>query len=781
MLNRIRNFNKMSRMYINGSTTGYRRTYCRHTRTPTNSISRTFSEVIYSRGHRYRQPNSEPGTSIASHGRRPVVPPTVQKPPVSQDLQVEDIDFNVYNNSKNHVTDEYHISETARDLVVRRGQTFDITIAFNKKYDPKQDDLKLVFLAGENPSPPKGTRVTLILSDKDEEKEWGAWIMKNEDKELTVRINTPPTCYVGIWQLQVETIQKADNKKVIFEYNHDQEIYILFNPWCKDDQVYQPDKQLLDEYILNETGKIYTGNRKQINGKKWNFGQFEENILDCAMCLLDRNKLAWTVRGDPVKVARKLSAITNSQDDKGVLVGNWSGSYHGGKSPLDWVGSVAILNEYFKTKQPVRFGQCWVFSGVLTTLCRALGIPARSVTNFASAHDCDGSISIDSFWSESGEPIEELNSDSVWNFHVWNDVWMARPDLPSGYGGWQAIDATPQEASDGVYCCGPASLEAIKRGEVNMPYDTPFIFAEVNADRVNWELNEVDETHNVGVERRSVGMRISTKLPKGRSGCIEHFCYDIQREDVTGMYKYEEGSNEERAAVLQANQNSSKKGLYDEGKKSDVEFELVDKETVPFGNDFEILLKIKNTSKEERTISGCISTSSIHYTGVPANKIKTVELNAENVPAKSEKVISVKVTFNEYLPQLVEQCHMKMSCMCRVLETKHTYVHQDTFRLLKPDILIKAPATGKIGQLIKANVSFTNPLPCTLTYCTLTVEGPGLQEPSVLKQSIVESKQTFMTTIEFLPRKVGVKELVVAFNSRELAMVEGSCEITVSA
>ena len=26
---------------------------------------------------------------------------------------------------------------------------------------------------------------------------------------------------------------------------------------------------------------------------------------------------------------------------------------------------------------------------------------------------------------------------------------MARPDLPKGYGGWQAIDATPQETSDG--------------------------------------------------------------------------------------------------------------------------------------------------------------------------------------------------------------------------------------------------------------------------------------------------------------------------------------------
>ena len=29
-------------------------------------------------------------------------------------------------------------------------------------------------------------------------------------------------------------------------------------------------------------------------------------------------------------------------------------------------------------------------------------------------------------------------------------MWMARPDLPQGYGGWQAIDATPQETSEGT-------------------------------------------------------------------------------------------------------------------------------------------------------------------------------------------------------------------------------------------------------------------------------------------------------------------------------------------
>ena len=82
-------------------------------------------------------------------------------------------------------------------------------------------------------------------------------------------------------------------------------------------------------------------------------------------------------------------------------------------------------------------------------VCRALGIPCRSVTNFVSAHDTEQNLTIDNYYDKDGEKIEGRSGDSIWNFHVWNDVWMARPDLPKGYDGWQAIDATPQEASDG--------------------------------------------------------------------------------------------------------------------------------------------------------------------------------------------------------------------------------------------------------------------------------------------------------------------------------------------
>jgi len=46
------------------------------------------------------------------------------------------------------------------------------------------------------------------------------------------------------------------------------------------------------------------------------------------------------------------------------------------------------MEKYLKSGgTPVKYGQCWVFSAAAVTICRALGIPSRPITNYVSAHD----------------------------------------------------------------------------------------------------------------------------------------------------------------------------------------------------------------------------------------------------------------------------------------------------------------------------------------------------------------------------------------------------------
>ncbi|XP_057244006.1 protein-glutamine gamma-glutamyltransferase K-like [Malurus melanocephalus] len=239
-----------------------------------------------------------------------------------------------------------------------------------------------------------------------------------------------------------------------------------------------------------------------------------------------------SARGDPIMVSRVVSAMVNSLDDSGVLVGNWTGDYSQGTNPSAWAGSVGILRRFLSSGAPVRYGQCWVFAGVVTTVLRCLGLPTRTVTNYNSAHDTDTSLTTDIYLDESMRPLERLNTDSVWNFHVWNDCWMKRPDLPEGYDGWQVVDATPQETSSGLFCCGPCSVKAVKNGEVFLKYDTPFVFAEVNSDKVYWQRQAHGGFTVVHVEEGAIGRRIST-LAAGSAA----------RVDITDQYKHPEGED----------------------------------------------------------------------------------------------------------------------------------------------------------------------------------------------------------------------------------------------
>lgn len=85
--------------------------------------------------------------------------------------------------------------------------------------------------------------------------------------------------------------------------------------------------------------------------------------------------------------------------------------------------------------------------------------------------------------------------------------------------------------SSGVFQCGPASVNAIKEGEVDKNFDMVFIFSEVNADRITWIYNSRNNSQKQNsVDTHSIGKYISTKAVGSNS-----------RMDVTDKYKYAEG------------------------------------------------------------------------------------------------------------------------------------------------------------------------------------------------------------------------------------------------
>ncbi|XP_076469989.1 hemocyte protein-glutamine gamma-glutamyltransferase-like, partial [Babylonia areolata] len=700
-------------------------------------------------------------TTQESGGQKPLLDPAV--------LKVEAVDFKVSHNAVKHHTDQFDICESnTPQLVVRRGQEFSIQIDFSRAYDAKTDDLRLIFEIGTRPLASKGTQVEFILSDKDEEGQWGAKVAQQSGKSLTLTVFTPPDCIVGKWRFKVGVVKRSDTQTAVYRYNHRDPIYMLFNPWCKGDTVYMERDQDRQAFVLKENGKLFSGTWYRCTAKPWVFGQFSGQVLDCCMFLLDWSGMSHSARADPVTVVRKLTAMVNVQDEGGVLYGNWSGDYKGGKPPLSWTGSAPILEQFYRDKTPVKYGQCWVFSGVLTTVCRALGIPARSITNFESAHDADNTVTVDYHFDADGTAMDD-DDDSVWNFHVWNEVWMARPDLPAGYGGWQACDATPQETSDGVYCCGPCPVAAIKEGEVTLPYDGPFIFAEVNADKVYWNQQDDGSWKKGRVGKREIGLMISTMNTDTGD-----------REDVTRRYKFPDDSPEERAAVEKAMRKVTK----DEGasEPKDVNFELTFEENTFVGSTFQMTLKMTNAgAKRELTVQGLCAVRTMFYTGVVGEEVARQKIDNVKVKPGESKTVTVKVEPDSYLGQLKDCCMLSLSAMARVWETQQVFTRKDSIRLRKPHLAIKAPPSGKTGQEVEVEVAFTNVLNRPLTGCYLEVEAPGMTAAKAYPQKEVPAKGKFVTTLKLKPGKKGQKEIVAVFNCQELEDINGSHAINIGA
>uniref|UniRef100_A0AAQ5X8W8 Protein-glutamine gamma-glutamyltransferase 2 n=1 Tax=Amphiprion ocellaris TaxID=80972 RepID=A0AAQ5X8W8_AMPOC len=615
-------------------------------------------------------------------------------------------DLDVKTNSRKHHTELFGEER----LIVRRGQPFTVILT---AFGPQSSGLTpLVSCVSAGPLPRKesDTKASFTLSDSTSETEWSASATSDPSrKTVSVSIASSPNAPIGLYSLEVD----QDGQKTSLG-----QFILLFNAWCPGDAVHMRSETKRQEYVLAQHGQVYRGTHKRIKGSPWNFGQFEAGILDICLKILDDNpKFVSNAdqdcsgRRNPVYVSRVLSAMINSNNDRGVLVGEW-GEFSGGVHPGVWIGSGDILRQWAESG-PVRYGQCWVFAAVACTVSRALGIPCRVVTNFGSAHDTDANLVIENLYDEDGKRIS--GGDSVWNFHVWVDSWMTRPDLGQEFDGWQTSDPTPQETSEGVFCCGPAPVKAIKEGELTKKYDAPFIFAEVNADVMDLVQLSNGEFVKFSGSTKSVGRFISTKAVGSDD-----------RHDITHQYKYPEGSKEERQVYEKAQHHNK---LQQRGAEPGLHLKIKLADNMIVGSDFEVFAVLTNNHMKARTCNFLFFARAVGYNGKLGDGCGFASLHCVVcLFVFPERRLSLKLDYDSYGAAITSDRLIQLSAITVDKQTIDFCKAEKTIVLDEPQLEIKLLGEATLNQKVAAELTLLNPLPEPLQDCSFTIEGVGLTD-----------------------------------------------------
>ncbi|GAB1286892.1 Protein-glutamine gamma-glutamyltransferase E [Apodemus speciosus] len=749
-------------------------------------------------------------------------------------LEVQNINWQMSVNRRAHHTDKF----SSQDSIVRRGQPWEMILVCNRSLE-SGDDLNFTVSTGPQPSESARTKAVFSISGRSTGG-WSAVLKANSGNNLVIAITSPASAPIGIYTLNVEISSRGNVSSL-----RGGKFIVLFNPWLQADDVFMGNQAERQEYVEEDSGIIYVGSTNRIGMVGWNFGQFEEDILSISLSILDRSLnfrrdpvTDVARRNDPKYVCRVLSAMLqdmilihlgygavsiqiNGNDDNGVISGNWSGNYTGGVDPRTWNGSVEILKNWKKSGyRPVQFGQCWVFAGTLNTVLRCLGVPSRVITNFNSAHDTDRNLSVDVYYDAMGNPLEK-GSDSVWNFHVWNEGWFVRTDLGPSYNGWQVLDATPQERSQGVFQCGPASVNAIREGEVDQNFDMIFIFAEVNADRITWIYNNRNGSQKQNsVDTHSIGKYISTKAVGSNS-----------RLDVTDKYKYPEGSNEERQVHQKALNKlkpnvsfgaTSSSNLGGEEKEPSIsgKFKVTGQLTV--GKEVNLSLMLKNMTSDRKTVTMNMTAWTIVYNGTLVHEVwkdsATIALDPEEVdccsqspqlkqrefcpscPTPPPKTMEhnlgkeidaqdhlkrkieypVKISYSQYDKFLKADNMIRITAVCKVPDEAEVVVERDVI-LDNPVLILEVLNQAQLRKPVNVQMLFSNPLDEPVKNCVLMVEGSGLLRGSLrIDVPALRPKEKSRIRFEIFPTRSGIKQLLADFSCNKFPAIKAMLLIEVS-
>ncbi|XP_058670445.1 protein 4.2 isoform X1 [Ammospiza caudacuta] len=683
---------------------------------------------------------------------------------MGQGLSIQNCDFMIPENNKTHHTEEI----STKRLIVRRGQPFTITVRFSAPVHNYLKQMKRTFLivqTGPHSAKADEIQAEFPISSLADQKQWSAAVEEQDPNFWTLRVSTPANAPIGQYNL---LFRASKSPQLLGDFT------LLFNPWCRDDEVFLANEAQRQEYILNQDGIIYQGTENAILAQPWDFSQFEEDMVDISFILLalgehSRREKDPAQRQSPVPVCRAAAAMLNCSEFRS-LTEYEPGQHHNGTPPSKWLGSIPILRQWIASKfQPVHSGRCWVSAAVLCSVLRCLGIPTRVVTGFTWAHNTKGSLSVDEYYDEDGTLLTQDKSARVWTFHVWNECWMARSDLLPEYSGWQALDATCQEKSKGVSFCGPAPVRAIKEGDTQVDYDVCYFFAAINAKCHVW-IHKADDTLKPAFGgTKYTGNNISTKSV-GSERC----------EDITQNYKYPEGSLQEKKVLDKAYRNM--KELETTSSMSSTQFiffptaleEPVNifihfqSSSLQLGQDMTLSIEVFNHTDREKATHLVAGIQALHYNGVPIAQLWKEEFHF-NLHSNSVNNLKVSVPYTWFGKELGENHLLRLTAVLRDEDSSFMYLAQEEISISDSPLTIEFLENMVQYEPSTARISLQNPLMEPLEQCVIAVTGRGLiYRHRNYRLGSVQAKSTQELEIPFTPTRAGPRRLTAHLTCLQL-------------
>ena len=207
---------------------------------------------------------------------------------------------------------------------------------------------------------------------------------------------------------------------------------------------------------------------------------------------------------------------------------------------------------------------------------------------------------------------------------------MRRDDLPTGYDGWQVLDATSQPKQSGHYRTGPASVRAIREGrsgDKKWPYSNQVIISEVSADtryiRVSKSYGSCsNSTFTVAqVQHGETGTLIVTSSPNDTP---------THPLDITAHYK--------ELLPMATPSVAEKTASRFPAPSRDCTFDVSTNEGATLGEDVIITISIANKGAMLRTLDGRVVGKVIRYTGHIVHSFMSMQFKGIVSPGQSELI-----------------------------------------------------------------------------------------------------------------------------------------------